>query len=138
MFVASFLGAPKINLLPATCLAVEAQRTRIALADGVARVVPFPVVDVAPGEHLTLGIRPENLAIGTGDLAIPFALEIQERLGPTSYLHGTCLRERVVAEHRGRGSVAPEEATSLAAEPDQVHLFRADGTSARLAREGAR
>ncbi len=86
---------------------------------------------------LTLGIRPEDLAVGDGEVRIPFAMDIHERLGPTSYLHGRSGSDKIIAEHRQRGRVAPEAVGHLAVRPGSIHLFGPDGKSLRQPAEGS-
>ena len=59
-FVANFIGNPPMNLLP-----VEARgrgRPARLIADGLAvETLPVPRAGSVPGQHLTLGVRPEHL-----------------------------------------------------------------------------
>lgn len=130
-FVASFLGAPRINLLDVSFVDGDATSSKLALSDGSQIAVPVATRNAAIGAKMTLGIRPEDLQLDGGEFRIPFAMELHERLGPTSYLYGDCAGKRIVAEHRPRGAVTPEQAGSLGAVADHVHLFDANGASLR-------
>ncbi|GHA59766.1 sn-glycerol-3-phosphate import ATP-binding protein UgpC [Amylibacter ulvae] len=80
-FVASFMGAPPMNLLPATYNGNGSVHLNgeTSLAVG------------APKDHkgdIQLGIRPEEVKLATGKSATPFKLELIEELGASRLLHG--------------------------------------------------
>ena len=127
MFVASFLGAPKMNFLSVTAAACLPEATQVRLADGSVVEVPVPAPDLTPGARLVLGVRPEDLGPGPGDFRIPFTMELRENLGATSYLHGRCGPDKVIAESRKRAATGEEEVTSLGVQGDRAHLFLPDG-----------
>lgn len=131
-FVASFLGAPKINFLDATLLDSDVNSSKLALPDGSQIALPIAVDPSSQGQSMKIGIRPEDLVLGEGDFTVPFQMELHERLGPTSYLHGLCAGNPIIAEHRRRGSVDPEEARSLGVDAAQVHLFDEAGVSVKM------
>jgi len=83
LFVASFLGSPKINLLQVECVGQTAQNTSVRLPDGVTLVLPLGGVAVAAGTKLTLGIRPEHLHAQPqeGDVGVQASFELLEHLG---------------------------------------------------------
>ncbi len=116
LFVAGFMGSPRMNLLAAKVVAAEGGQARLMVA-GIASEV---AVAVAPGrlhvgETATLGLRPEHLAVAPEG---PLAAEITfvERLGTTSLLHAPGFPAGpLVVEVRGmavpgpgRLSVAPD------------------------------
>jgi len=88
VFVASFVGNPPMNLIPVEAR-VEGERLILG-AEGLS-VAPMPmsapiVRALAPGPTLTLGIRPEHLAIaGDADRnTIHGHLFANENMGPES------------------------------------------------------
>ena len=130
-FVASFLGAPKINFLDATLVDGDTTSTKLALADGSQIALPLSAPHAVKGARMKIGVRAEDLIIEGGDFRVPFTMELQERLGPTSYLYGDSAGSRVVAEHRLRGAVKTEETTSLGVVAARAHLFDENGRSVR-------
>ena len=131
MFVASFLGAPKINFLSVRLISGSSDGSVVELSDGTNVQVPIPSVGVATGSLLTMGIRPEDLSPGNGDFQIPFEMDLQEQLGPTSYLYGQSGADKIIAESRLRVSLKAEAVCSLGAASERVHLFLPDGRSLR-------
>ncbi|MFM2121490.1 MAG: hypothetical protein RL722_2958 [Pseudomonadota bacterium] len=85
-FVASFIGAPPMNLL-----AVRAAEGGVLLADGTA----LALADAAParGGELTLGLRPEHLGLVTsrpeGAVAWPARIALVEMLGAEKLVYAT-------------------------------------------------
>jgi sn-glycerol 3-phosphate transport system ATP-binding protein len=129
-FVASFIGAPPMNLMP-----LRADEIRSQLA-GDSR---------AAGEAAILGIRPEDFVISRdgppGGVALDLTVEAAERVGPETFIYGTRQHEvQGIAANPGElppgevivriaGAVAPEigEKIRAVAPRDRLHLFSADG-----------
>ena len=64
-FVAGFLGSPRINLLAGTVQAVTPQGLTVDLLDGATALLPADATPLRPGNAVTIGIRPEQLAATT-------------------------------------------------------------------------
>ena len=101
-YVAARLGQPRINLLPA------------ALFPG------------APGGAATVGLRPENLAIGEGQ---PATVARVERLGDQTRLHLDLAGHPVVTVTDPHTDLGPGDA--LRVRPEAPHWF--DAAGARIA-----
>ncbi len=101
-FVAGFLGSPRINLLAGTVQAVAPQRLTVALADGATVQLPVDAGPSRPGESVTIGIRPEQLASASATTplvaaaaaaaaaaatALAATVELVEHLGDVVYVH---------------------------------------------------
>jgi ABC-type sugar transport system ATPase subunit len=72
-FVAGFIGAPTMNLLPAR-IERQSERLMIVLAPGVACPIPSDRIDAYvpwEGKAVILGLRPENLSWADGAAAEP-------------------------------------------------------------------
>jgi sn-glycerol 3-phosphate transport system ATP-binding protein len=126
-FVASFIGAPPMNLLP-----MQPDELKSQLAG------ELPV-----GAGI-LGIRPEDFVVSgeaTSGIAFDLSVEAIERVGAETYIYGTRQREAPsVAANPGElppgevivripGAVAPElgEKIRAVAPRGKLHLFSADG-----------
>jgi sn-glycerol 3-phosphate transport system ATP-binding protein len=119
-FVASFIGAPPMNLLPMT--AAEAA----ALTDGA----PLGV----PSEGAILGVRPEELSLpvggGTapGSIAIDLTVGAIERVGPETFVYGTTARgDNIIVRLPGQAAPATGERVRAVAGRANLHLFSSDG-----------
>ena len=93
-FVAGFIGSPRMNFLSGTVSATDATGVRVTLdanPTGTAgTAIPVRGDDVAPGTKVTLGIRPEHIALGqggAGDLSLNATIEQLEQLGAASFLY---------------------------------------------------
>lgn len=127
LYVATFVGAPPMNLLD-----VEVSADTLMLGD---MPLPLPAGWGGPlkeGQRLILGIRPEawKLDDGTG-IRIDAKVEVVELTGPelvvTAYAHG----QRIVACLPPRERLEVGQPTALSFSPDAMHLFDAD-TGQRL------
>jgi ABC-type sugar transport system ATPase subunit len=120
-FVAAFMGAPSMNLLPARLADDGAQ---ITLADGTLVPVPRPLA--ADGE-LWCGIRPEDLVVAASDARGPGLLRghalAVEPLGPDTLVTVAAANQDVLARVPVRRVRAAGEAVTLALEPAKLHLF---------------
>ncbi len=127
-FVAGFLGAPAMNMLPAT---VAADARAVVLRDGT--IIAVPELEsfggLVPGREVDLGIRPHDLRVeSTGALAL--TVELCETLGPSINLHGSISGAPFVAVIDG--DAAPARGTTLRLTATVAHLFDRDsGVSLR-------
>jgi multiple sugar transport system ATP-binding protein len=83
LFVAGFLGAPKMNLLEGKLVQAGANAAAIALSSGEQLSAAVDAAHVPSGESVTLGIRPEHLQLaGAHDAnAISARIVLIEHLG---------------------------------------------------------
>ena len=84
LFVAGFLGAPQMNFLEGT-LSGRDGRTVVELADGTTLPVPARSALPKAGAKVTLGMRPEHVSAGAGDLQI--RVDSTEILGSETIIH---------------------------------------------------
>ncbi|WP_293808276.1 sn-glycerol-3-phosphate ABC transporter ATP-binding protein UgpC [uncultured Bosea sp.] len=128
LFVAGFIGSPRMNLLPGRVSAAG----KVALGEG-GHEVACATGSLAAGSKVTLGIRPEHLALAPNGQGLPLAIDLVERLGGESYLYGTAaglpqitLRLDGQSEHE-RGHTVP-----LALPQQSLHLFDEAGQAVRV------
>jgi sn-glycerol 3-phosphate transport system ATP-binding protein len=117
-FVATFIGAPAMNLLK-----MEGAEPALLLGNG--RIPP---------EGAIVGIRPEDLELtksGTtaGDgISLPLTVSAVERVGPESFVYGTLDRgDNVIVRTPGTAAPAPGERAVALASRAKLHVFSADG-----------
>ncbi len=90
LFVAGFLGAPKMNLLKATVLAIDVQGVRIRLCDGSEIAIAVNGQNLSIGEQVTLGCRAEHMQlVQAGDSAnlLDLTVSFIEHLGDASIIY---------------------------------------------------
>ncbi|MDB5679265.1 ABC transporter ATP-binding protein [Sphingomonas bacterium] len=83
LFVAGFIGAPTMNLLPA----VVAGPSTVRLAGGQVIETAIDTGVLPTGAAVTLGIRPENLRVVGSDNALTGAVRMIESLGSAHHVH---------------------------------------------------
>jgi len=130
IFVAGFIGAPRMNLVPARMAPVGADRSTLALdGSGTFHVSGFK----ARGGDVTLGLRPHHISLvdtGQGDVTARVALV--EALGSETIVHTKLAGgQTVLAVLSGQRQIAMGDTMDLKFDTSQLHLFDASG--ARIA-----
>jgi multiple sugar transport system ATP-binding protein len=131
LFVAGFIGSPKMNILPATVTSATASSGRLALPGG--GNVEVAASGLRAGDNVSVGIRPEHLAISTaGD--IPGRVEIVEHLGDETLAYVSIGAEAPLTVKAAADSgVAIGDGVRLAVKPGTAITFDTDGRA--LARD---
>jgi len=118
-FVASFIGSPPMNLFEGQ---LEGDGMTFTARDGASLAMPAAMPSLA-GRQLTLGVRPEHLLLGGGNL--PMLVETVEMLGAEHLIHGVVAGHGVVVRAGPRENPAPGTTLQLGFKPDAVHWFDA-------------
>ena len=115
-FVARFIGAPSMNMLPgilgAGGITLE---TGHVLSGGLTSVTDRPVM---------VGVRPDDLVIGQG--GVPLAtgtVAVREPLGPETLIYVDTPAGEVIAKADGRTPPAVGDVVELSAPEDVLHVF---------------
>ncbi len=88
LFVAGFIGSPKMNFLEGTVAAAAGNALTIDLGDGTRVVAPVSANGTQAGEKVTLGLRPEHLiAGGGGDAEFTGRVIAVEHLGGETFIY---------------------------------------------------
>ena len=124
LFVAGFIGSPAMNFLSATVK----KNGVVALADGQELKIKLPV-SCKPGDTVTLGCRPEHMALGgSSAFKLNGTIDLIERLGESGFAHVRIPSgQTVIAEVRGDPGTSSGEAATLTFTADHLHIFNAEG-----------
>jgi sn-glycerol 3-phosphate transport system ATP-binding protein len=115
MFVAGFIGSPAMNLIPG-----RLDAGGVAVAGAV-----LPPARGEPGRQVVVGLRPEHLeAAPDGPLSV--RVELLERLGADTILHGTIDSTRMTARVPGSFALELGSTVAFAIRPEHIHLFDPD------------
>lgn len=131
MFVAGFIGSPKMNFFEVDVVECKEDTLRIRLADNQEIQLHCQSdSSVRVGQTLKLGVRPEHLYMenGVGDITFSFQSEVVERLGNSTYMFGQVSgQDRVVVHCPGDKEVGPFEKIAVTANLNDCHLFGENG-----------
>jgi multiple sugar transport system ATP-binding protein len=128
LFVAGFIGAPRMNLIAATVKAASAAGVSVEGPGGLLLTVPVDGSALKPGDTVTLGIRPHDIALGDGDGHSTANVTLAEALGPETVVHATLASgETIVAVLSGQALAPGAETVNLALGAGRLHLFDAAG-----------
>ena len=127
LFVAGFIGSPKMNLFATEVRAIGADGATVALPGGREIAVPVDAGRLRAGDKVTLGVRPEHLSPAkTGDLTGEVA--VAERLGGETYLYLRIPDQPlVVVQAAGGDTTRVHDRVALHIDPETCHLFDAEG-----------
>ncbi|UDF31969.1 UNVERIFIED_ORG: sn-glycerol-3-phosphate ABC transporter ATP-binding protein UgpC (plasmid) [Roseateles sp. XES5] len=126
LYVATFVGAPPMNLLSATA---GADGARIEGTD-IVLAVPGPA-NAAPGRRLVLGVRPEAVTLSGAGLRLAARCEVAELTGPERIVTVTVGGQRLVAALPAAAKVEAGDEFDLHVDPAGLHVFDAE-TEERL------
>ncbi len=132
LFVAGFIGSPKMNLVPCRLAGQSERDVTLALSNGATLTLDAAFAPIV-GPELTLGVRPDMLRLAdSGPLSGEVALV--EQLGREALIHVDCGLgcEPLTVSHDGQSAIAPGRTVSLAPDAGRIHLFDAEGR--RIAR----
>ena len=129
LFVAGFLGTPKMGFLKGTISRVEAQSCEVELDAGTRIQLPLSGPSLSFGSAVTLGIRPEHLNLAKpGDCTLTVTADVSERLGSDTYCHViTTGGEPLTLRIRGDMASQYGEQLHLHLDSEHCHLFDAQG-----------
>jgi ABC-type sugar transport system ATPase subunit len=123
LFVATFIGSPAMNIMPATVT----KKDTLDLGHGQTLGLKLPA-SCKTGDMLSLGCRPEHMTLSAGKLQLKGTIDIIERLGESGFAHVRLASGQVViTEVRGDPGVSNGDAATLSLDPGHLHLFGADG-----------
>ncbi|PXW22854.1 ABC transporter ATP-binding protein [Paraburkholderia caballeronis] len=138
-FVAGFIGSPKMNFIDVPVQRADETGVTIGLPGGGALTLPFDTAGVAPGDTVTLGVRPEHLTEpgqGPADARLAAEVSVVEHLGSETLLHARIANDVTVqAKGSGESPAALGDRIELGLNVRHLHLFGKDGGA--LARRGA-
>jgi multiple sugar transport system ATP-binding protein len=127
LFVAGFIGSPRMNLLPAKVANVASSGVDVVLGSGARVTVPTEMGGLHIGDSVTLGIRPEMLT-PSADGLLDGEVRLVERLGGLTLLHVTVEGDQpITVQIDGADATRPHQPIRLALDAAACHLFDAQG-----------
>ncbi|GAD58729.1 sn-glycerol-3-phosphate ABC transporter ATP-binding protein UgpC [Brevundimonas sp. BAL450] len=129
LFVAGFIGSPRMNFLTAEVVEASAGGAMVRTAAGEALTVAVDAARAKPGDPVTLGVRPEHLTLTGGDNALTARADFVETLGHATYayLAHDAAADGITCQLPGDVRPKAGEALTVHVPRAQAHLFDADG-----------
>ena len=127
LFVAGFIGSPKMNFLPVEVSNATPDSITLSGAMFEKATVLDAKGSTVKGKALTLGLRPQAF-VADANGTLKGTVELVERLG-----HETIIRARlgngtaITAALAGQSDFEPGDMATLGFKPDEAHLFDAMG-----------
>ncbi len=125
LFVAGFIGSPKINMLKAT-VKHNLDAVQMDLTD----FGTFELDEIeARDTEMTICVRPESFILGEGGpLSTKGTIRLVEYLGSEIYVHAELASGKTLMVHApGTGKFTVGEEISISLNPDDAHYFDAAG-----------
>jgi multiple sugar transport system ATP-binding protein len=128
LFVAGFIGSPRMNLLPARVVGTDAAGVALDVA-GARIVVPVAADGVRSGDAVILGIRPEAL-LSDPQGALSGRMILVERLGSMTLLHVSLGAEQpLIVQTDGADGTRPHTPIRLSVDAAACHVFGPDAAA---------
>ncbi len=134
LFVAGFIGSPKMIVLPGTIAAAGAERAEVRLGDGTRASALVDAGAARVGDKVFLGIRPEHTSLGVASggeatgLVRGTASHV-EQLGEASYIYleTAAVDGPLTLRQEGDTAATPGQPFAAVLPEQHCHLFDAAG-----------
>ncbi len=139
LFVAGFIGSPRMNFIGAEVMSVADKEVRVRLATNEDIVCEVASHNAKVGDKVTLGVRPEHFHVGAQDNALEVTVTFVESLGSSTEAYfafpGT---EAISCTLDGRTRIRQGDNVRLGVTPRDTYLFDSEGVAIqRTARPAA-
>jgi len=136
LFVAEFIGSPKMNILPATFESASPGMAHVTVA-GHTFEVAVQADALAAHQPVSLGLRPEHMRLASADStpnSLPARVDHIEKLGEASllYLHLGANLPTITLKLEGTTTQKTGDTLRFQITPQDLHLF--DNTGQALTR----
>jgi len=130
LFVAGFIGSPKMNFIPVSVLDKDKNKTKINVLGASALAVPKTNNSFKISDSLTLGIRPEHLIVNENmKCSWEGKVFVVEKLGSGTFLYLEKEGDPLVVETDGDSKIKVGDMVKVGFDPNKCHLFNRDGES---------
>ena len=125
VFVAGFIGSPAMNFIVGQAQP-QAGETGWALATADGATFPLPPgLPLRAGQGVTLGVRPEHLALAS-ESPVRLKVDIVEPNGDETHLYGKVGQDLVGVRLHERTSITPGQSVPLVWPLHRLHVFDTD------------
>lgn len=134
LFVAQFIGSPKMNLIAGTLAETDVRQTVVNLENRQRIVLPVDSLNGKIGDHVWLGIRPEHVQLNDLALAdVEGEVLFVEQMGNETllYVNSGYGSEPLVIRLTSRLEIMPDQRVGLRLPPTSCYLFDDAGQAFR-------
>ncbi|HKJ94680.1 MAG TPA: sn-glycerol-3-phosphate ABC transporter ATP-binding protein UgpC [Gammaproteobacteria bacterium] len=131
VFVATFIGAPQMNLMSAEVVSADARSARVRLQDGSEVNVEVDGSHVSAGDNVRLGVRPEDFCETDASVqGVSGEVLAVEPLGEATLIHlrfPGATNDTLIGRFEGAVEAKVGDTVTLRFQPRTGHLFDGDG-----------
>ncbi len=129
LFVAGFIGSPKMNFLAAEVEQADAKAAVVKLKSGASIRVEVDASAARPGDAVTLGIRPEHFRPNASTNTIEANVTFVESLGSTTHAYFAYpgVEDALTCDLGGHSTLEAGDLLRVGLPADCCHLFDAQG-----------
>jgi multiple sugar transport system ATP-binding protein len=130
LFVAGFIGTPKMNLFQGRVTGQTGPRLEVEVNPGAVTLAVELAAPVAGsvGRAVSLGVRPDRLLVSADGQGLPGRVTLVERLGTESHVHVALDSGQAVTAITGGAIVlSARQPVRISFAPEDVYLFDAAG-----------
>ncbi|NIX75069.1 ABC transporter ATP-binding protein [Microvirga terricola] len=133
LFVAGFIGSPRMNLIKGQVRSVSGGSVTLAFTGAETSVDVVPGT-LRAGDEVTIGVRPEHMAdAGANTIALEGRIDAVERLGEASYVYMKLASgDDVIVRSPGDVEAAPGGRYTAHLPGRALHVFNAAGQSVQF------
>jgi multiple sugar transport system ATP-binding protein len=137
VFVAGFIGSPRMNFLDAEIESIAPRRAVLRLPSGDSIAAAVDARSARPGQRVTLGIRPEHFDARAKSNVLPVRVRFVERLGSVTIAYGNAAgtETELTVQLPGDFEISPGETILPGAAPHACYLFDDNGRAFRRVTE---
>jgi multiple sugar transport system ATP-binding protein len=128
LFVAGFIGSPRMNFLDAVIAQADDANAMVRLRDGNTISAAVKASQASAGDRVTLGVRPEDIRIGASD-GVAATVTLIEWLGNVrfAYLTSSIADDPLVVQLAAADQVTEGTQVRLSFCAQHCHLFDEQG-----------
>ena len=129
LFVAGFIGSPKMNFLSGKLISASPEQATVLLNSGESLCADVDARALAVGSAVTLGIRPEHVHLGSASQGLVREVQGQERLGDATFLYveGERADAPWVLKAPGAANASTGQRIAIEMPARAMHLFDSQG-----------
>jgi multiple sugar transport system ATP-binding protein len=133
LFVAGFIGSPKMNFVDAEVVTATERVALVRLAGGATLEAQVDASRAKPGDKVRLGVRPEHFVLGREDNAVRATVTFVECLGGATFAYCAFpgVEDALTCEFDGRSRIRAGDDLTLRIPPEAAYLFDAEGKAFR-------